>query len=108
MGLRPDPVDLAVAMSDDLPEEELRALVADRHRVLAAQLQFFRHEHERSWAGQTAADALILQHAIVRLEAETRWHEDLLDTIPKLCGTGTGTGAGAGAGAERGTGQARP
>ena len=98
VGLRPDPVDLAVAMSDDLPEEELRPLVADRHRALAAQLQFFRHEHERSWAEQTAADALILRHAIVRLEAEIRWHEDLLDAIPKLCGPG----------AEGGTGQARP
>jgi DNA-binding PadR family transcriptional regulator len=90
VGLRPDPVDLAVAMSDDLPEEELRALVADRHRALAAQLQFFRHEHERSWADQPVADALILQHAIVRLEAEIRWHEELLDVIPKLCGPGPG------------------
>ena len=89
VGLRPDPVDLAVAMSDGLPEEELRALVADRHRALAAQLQFFQHEHERSWADQPAADALILQHAIARLEAEIRWHEELLDVIPKLCGPGT-------------------
>jgi DNA-binding PadR family transcriptional regulator len=88
VGLRPDPVDLAVAMSSDLAEEELRALVSDRHQALAAQLQFFRHEQERAWAGQSAADTLILQHAISRLDAEIRWHQDLLDAIPKLCDPG--------------------
>jgi DNA-binding PadR family transcriptional regulator len=85
VGLRPDPVDLAVAMSSDLPREDLHALVADRHRALSAQLAFFRHELDRSWAGQTVADTLILQHAIGRLEAEIRWHENLLDALPKLC-----------------------
>ncbi len=84
VGLRPDPVDLAVAMSGELPREELHALVADRHRALTAHLEFFRHEQDRSWAEQTVADSLILRHAIVRLEAETRWHEELLDAIPKL------------------------
>jgi DNA-binding PadR family transcriptional regulator len=85
VGLRPDPVDLAVAMSGDLAEEELRSLVEDRHRALAAQLQFFSHERERSWADQAVADTLILQHAIARLAAEIRWHEDLLAALPKLC-----------------------
>ena len=85
VGLRPDPVDLAVAMSSDLPREELRALISDRQRALAAHLEFFRHEQDRSWAEQTVADSLILRHAIVRLEAEVRWHEDLLDAVPKLC-----------------------
>jgi DNA-binding PadR family transcriptional regulator len=84
VGLRPDPVDLAVAMSGELPEEELRGLVGDRQRALAAQLQFFRHERERAWAEQTVADSLILRHAIGRLEAEIRWHGELLDAIPKL------------------------
>ena len=65
-GLRPDPVDLAVAMSGELPEDELRALVEDRRRALAAQLQVFLHEQERTWAEQTVADSLILQHAIGR------------------------------------------
>ena len=71
-------------MSGELPREELHALVADRHRALTAHLEFFRHEQDRSWAEQTVADSLILRHAIVRLEAETRWHEELLDAIPKL------------------------
>jgi DNA-binding PadR family transcriptional regulator len=86
VGLRPDPVDLAVAMSGDLAEEELRGMVEDRHRALTAQLQFFRHERERAWAEQTVADGLILQHAVDRLEAEIRWHDQVLDAIPKLAG----------------------
>lgn len=88
VGLRPDPVDLALAMSGDLAEEELRGLVQDRHQTLAAQLQFFLHERERAWAEQTMADTVILQHAISRLEAELRWHEDLLAALPKLCAPG--------------------
>jgi hypothetical protein len=32
------------------------------------------------------ADSLILQHAIDRLDAEIRWHDQVLDAIPKLAG----------------------
>ena len=84
VSLRPDPVDLAVAMSSDLPAAQLRGLVEDRHRALSRQREFFRHEQDRAWAGQTTADSLILQHAIGRLDAEIRWHEDLLLAIPML------------------------
>ncbi len=84
VSLRPDPVDLAVAMSGDLPADELRGLVEDRHRALTTQREFFRHEQERAWAEQTAADSLILQHALGRLDAEIGWHEDLLLAIPLL------------------------
>jgi DNA-binding PadR family transcriptional regulator len=84
VSLRPDPVDLAVAMSSDLPADELRGLVEDRHRALTTQREFFRHEQERAWAEQTTADSLILQHAIGRLDAEIRWHQDLLLAIPML------------------------
>jgi DNA-binding PadR family transcriptional regulator len=84
VSLRPDPVDLAVAMSSDVPADELRGLVEDRHRALTTQREFFRHEQDRAWAEQTTADSLILQHAIGRLDAEIRWHEDLLLAIPML------------------------
>jgi DNA-binding PadR family transcriptional regulator len=84
VGLRPDPVDLALAMSDDLSEDELRGLIEDRHLALSAQMQFFQHERERAWANQTLADSMILEHAIARLEAEVSWHEELLNSLPKL------------------------
>ena len=85
MGLRPDPVDLAVAMSDELAEDELRGLVEDRRRTLATQLEFFKHEHERGWADESPSDDLILRHALGRLEAEIAWHDELLAELPKLC-----------------------
>jgi DNA-binding PadR family transcriptional regulator len=85
VGLRPDPVDLAVAMSDELAEEELRGLVEDRRRTLVTQLEFFKHERERGWADQAPADDLILRHAIGRLESEVAWHDELLEELPKLC-----------------------
>ena len=84
VSLRPDPVDLAVAMSSDVPAGELRGLVEDRHRALTTQREFFRHEQDRAWAEQTTADSLILRHAIGRLDAEIRWHEELLLAIPML------------------------
>jgi DNA-binding PadR family transcriptional regulator len=85
VGLRPDPVDLAVAMSDELAEEELRGLVEDRRRTLVTQLEFFKHERERGWADQTPSDDLILRHAIGRLASEIGWHDELLAELPKLC-----------------------
>src|SRR6185503_13404400 len=36
-GLRPDPVDLALAYADDLDESQLRALIEDRRAALAAE-----------------------------------------------------------------------
>jgi DNA-binding PadR family transcriptional regulator len=85
VGLRPDPVDLAVAMSDELAEEELRGLVEDRRRILATQLEFFTHERERGWADASPSDDLILRHALGRLAAEIAWHDELLAELPTLC-----------------------
>ena len=85
VGLRPDPVDLAVTMSDELSEEELRGLVEDRRRTLAAQFEFFTHERTRGSADESPSDDLILRHALGRLAAEIAWHDDLLAELPKLC-----------------------
>ncbi len=48
-GLRPDPVDLALAMSADLDAEMLTGFFADRRQALAGQAAFFAHERERGW-----------------------------------------------------------
>ena len=45
-GLRPDPVDLALAMSSDLDPETLTGFFADRRQALASQAAFFAHERE--------------------------------------------------------------
>jgi len=87
--LRPDPVDLALAMSADLDEDTLRGFFADRRQALASKAAFFAHERGRAWPDQTPADDLIIDHAIARIEAELRWHDMVLDRIGKISACGT-------------------
>jgi DNA-binding PadR family transcriptional regulator len=84
MALRPDPVDLALAVSADLDEDTLRSYFSSRREALASRAAFFAHERERAWPDQTAADDLIMEHAITRIEAELRWHDMVLDRVGKL------------------------
>jgi DNA-binding PadR family transcriptional regulator len=84
VALRPDPVDLALAVSTDLDEDTLRGYVSGRREALASRAAFFAHERERAWPDQTPADDLIIEHAITRIEAELRWHDLVLDRIGKL------------------------
>lgn len=83
--LRPDPVDLALAMSADLDEGELRGYLEDRISVLTALAAQFDHEKDRAWPGQTAADDLVIEHARLRIGAELAWHRLVLDQLAKLC-----------------------
>jgi DNA-binding PadR family transcriptional regulator len=84
LALRPDPVDLALAVSADLDEDTLRGYFTSRREALASRAAFFAHERERAWPDQTVADDLIIEHAITRIEAELRWHDLVLDRIGKL------------------------
>ena len=84
VALRPDPVDLALAASADLDEDTLRGFFADRREALATRAAFFARERERAWPDQTPADDLIIDHVIGRIEAELRWHDEVLDRIGKL------------------------
>ena len=81
---RPDPVDLALAMSDDLDEDTLRGYLDDRIRVLSARTAQFDHERDRAWPDQTVADDLVIEHARLRLGAELAWHQLVLDRLGKL------------------------
>ena len=83
-GLRPDPVDLALVMSDDLEAGALRGYVEDRIRVLTAQAAQFTHHAERTWPDQTVADDLVLEHARLRIEAELAWHRMVLSRADQL------------------------
>jgi DNA-binding PadR family transcriptional regulator len=83
-GLRPDPVDLALVMSDDLNAGVLRGYVEDRIQVLTAQAAHFTHHAERTWPDQTVADDLVLEHARLRIEAELAWHQLVLSRTDQL------------------------
>jgi DNA-binding PadR family transcriptional regulator len=83
-GLRPDPVDLALAMSGDLDEDVLRGYLDDRIRLLSAQAARFARQADRAWPDQTVADDLVAEHARLRIEAELAWHRVVLDSAGKL------------------------
>lgn len=84
VGPRPDPVDLALAMSSDLDEGVLRGYVQDRIGVLTAQAAQVEHQAQRAWPDQTVADDLVIEHARLRIGAELAWHRLVLDQIGKL------------------------
>ena len=88
VGLRPDPVDLALVMSGDLDGDVLRGYVEDRIRALSAQAASYAHHADRVWPDQTpdqtVADDLVAEHARLRIEAELAWHQLLLDQVGKL------------------------
>ena len=90
--LRPDPVDLALAMSADLSEEALRGYIEDRIRVLSAQASQLQHQRERAWPDQTVADDLVVEHVRLRVQAELSWHELVLDQVGKIMSESPRTG----------------
>jgi len=85
-GLRPDPVDLALVMSDELDPAVLRGYIEDRIRALSSRAAQFAHHGERSWPDQTVADDLVLEHARLRIEAELAWHRIVLSRADQLTG----------------------
>jgi DNA-binding PadR family transcriptional regulator len=82
--LPPDPVDLALVMSDDLDAGVLHGYIEDRIRALTAQAAQFAHHGERTWPDQTVADDLVLEHARLRIEAELAWHRIVLSRTAQL------------------------
>jgi DNA-binding PadR family transcriptional regulator len=72
IGLRPDPVDLALVMSGDLDAGVLRGYIENRIKVLDSQAA--RHAHH-------AADDLVAEHTRLRVAAELAWHKLVLERI---------------------------
>ncbi|WP_436759701.1 PadR family transcriptional regulator [Streptosporangium sp. V21-05] len=90
--LRPDPVDLALQLSSDMGEGELRAVIEDRHRKLTAELQTWRRLREAATPHLRGLEPLGFDHTLVRLRAEITWHETLLEELPRLLGAGGSPG----------------
>ena len=82
--LVPDPVDLALAMSGDVSEDTLRGYVEDRVRALSARASQLQHQRDRSWPDQTVADDLVIEHVMMRVQAELDWHQLVIDRLGKL------------------------
>jgi DNA-binding PadR family transcriptional regulator len=74
-----DPFDLAFSYAEDLPAQDLHAVIADRITALQAHVEHL--EHQRSAAGDHR-DQLLFDHLLARLHAELRWHRKFSKTPP--------------------------
>lgn len=79
--LRTDPIDLALAYADDLPGDELRALVEARRAAVAEDLDGWRTLREHAAPHLTGLEPLGFDHTIMRLEVELAWLDRLLDEL---------------------------
>ena len=82
--IRPDPVDLALQNTQDLPEEALRAVLEDRRRALAGQLEAWNHLQETAAPHIRGLERMIFRHTELRLRAELAWHDELLTELTKI------------------------
>jgi DNA-binding PadR family transcriptional regulator len=88
--LRPDPVDLALQNSQDMPEDELRAVLEDRRAAIAADLASWRHLREAAEPHLTGIESMGFTHTLLRLEAELAWHEAAVKALPGIFASARG------------------
>lgn len=79
--LRPDPVDLALAYTDDMPRDEVRALVQGRRAAIAAELDSWQHIREGADPYLVGLERIAFDHTLMRLAAELAWHDRLLEEL---------------------------
>ena len=79
-----DPFDLALAQARDVPVEHLEQIVENRIGALQVQLAEQRHAAETADPYVNEAERLVIQHLIVRTEAEIRWHTEVAARVAKI------------------------
>lgn len=84
VAVRPDPFDLALATAQDTPEPRLRDTVSDRRDELAALAASTRHQREFAEEYLSEAERKVMDHLVARLDAEVRWHDDVLADLPEI------------------------
>ncbi|WP_024804659.1 PadR family transcriptional regulator [Nocardia sp. BMG51109] len=84
VAIRPDPVDLALAVSTDLDPELLRGYLTDRIAALRAHAARIDHQPDRRRPDRRTADDLVVEHARMRIRAEIEWHDKVLADIDTL------------------------
>ena len=79
-----DPFDLALAQARSIPEEHLQQIVENRIAALRVQLATQRHSAEAADPYVNEAERMVVQHLVVRTEAELNWHIELAARLPKI------------------------
>lgn len=81
-----DPFDVALWVAADAPTEELGAIVEQRIDVITVHLRAIAQERKQLMAKGVlpAVGEALMRHGEERLEAEVRWHRELLTMLPRL------------------------
>jgi DNA-binding PadR family transcriptional regulator len=79
-----EPIDLALTFSDTLEESYLRLALEERLAALHASAESMERMEQQVRQYLTPVDGMVLRHFALRLEAELRWHQELLDQLPAL------------------------
>jgi DNA-binding PadR family transcriptional regulator len=81
-----DPFDVALWVASGLPTAELEFVVRQRIEAIRLQLDAIVRERSRWTAngGFPAVGLILMRHGEARLEAELRWHAELLEMLPDL------------------------
>jgi DNA-binding PadR family transcriptional regulator len=81
-----DPFDVALWVAAGLPAGELEAIARQRVETVQAQLQALAQEREQlTRKGYLpAVGQALMRHGEMRLEAELRWHAELLEKLPEI------------------------
>jgi DNA-binding PadR family transcriptional regulator len=80
----PDPFDLALSFTGDLDESQLRSTVNHRLSELRRQAEEMDRQERQVAQYLSPLDRVVYRHFQVRIEAEARWHEELLARLPEL------------------------
>jgi DNA-binding PadR family transcriptional regulator len=83
-----DPFDLALAHSQTVAEQTLREIVTARLLEYRALLTSAESRLAAAQPWLDAAEQAVCEHQIARLRTEVHWHEQLLDTLPKIVDQG--------------------
>jgi DNA-binding PadR family transcriptional regulator len=86
-----DPFDIALWVAAGLPPAELGIIVRQRLEALRLQLDVLVQERRQLAAKKhlPAVGEVLMTHGEARLEAEIRWHEALLEALPRLANGST-------------------
>ena len=77
-------MDLALQNTQDMSQDELHAVLANRRAAITAELAAWRHLRETAGPHMTGVEALGFSHTLLRLEAELAWHEECLKALPAI------------------------
>jgi DNA-binding PadR family transcriptional regulator len=92
VAVEPEPIDLGLTYSDSLDESYLRVAIEERLAALRASAESTDRMRQQVQQYLTAVDEAVIRHFMLRLEAELRWHQELLERLPSML---SGRGAGA-------------